>query len=132
MEQYEVLENAILNCLIVKPELFKTTKLSEKHFKKHRRFYKFLKEFYDLFGKIDFSLIKSCSINPSEVMNYVADIIDTTSIPSNFEIYEERLLKFYNQFETIEEINKLNKKLYLREIDIDDFKIELKEIIGEI
>ncbi|MBO7526491.1 MAG: hypothetical protein J6T74_01185 [Clostridia bacterium] len=132
MEQYEVLENAVLNCLIVKPELFKIIKLSEKHFKKHRRFYKFLKEFYDLFGKIDFSLIKSCSINPSEVMNYVADIIDTTSIPSNFELYEERLLKFYNQFEIIEEINKLNKKLYLRDIDIDNFKIELKEIIGEI
>lgn len=132
MDQYEVLESAVLNCLIVKPELFKTIKLNEKHFKKHRRFYKFLKEFYDLFGKIDFSLIKTCSINPNEVMNYVADIIDTTSIPSNFELYEERLLKFYNQFETIEEINKLNKKLYLREIDLDDFKIELKEIIGEI
>lgn len=132
MEQYELLEKAILNCFITSPELIKKTKLSEKHFKKHRRLFIFLKDFYERFGKFDISLMGSVCTNPAEALDYIAEIVDTTSISANFSLYEERLLKLYNNFNEIEEINKLNKKLYLREIDLNDFKIELKEIIGEI
>ena len=131
MEQYKELEEAILNCLIIKPELFKTTKLNEKHFKKHKRFYVFIKKFYDTFGNFDLSLLKSACSNPGEVMDYIADIINTTSVTGNFELYERRLLKLYDNFEEIENIHKLEKRLYFREIDIDEFKKELKQILGE-
>lgn len=131
MDQYEELERAILNCLIIDADLFKKSKLNDKHFKKHRNFYLFIKKYYDTFGKFDIPLLKSTCINPSEAMDYIANIIDTTSIVSNFELYENRLLKYYKNFETIEEIHKLEKKLYSREIDLYEFKKEIKGMLED-
>lgn len=132
MLQYEEIERAILNCLIIKPDLFKNIKVSEKHFKKHRRFYIFIKEYYDTFGKFDISILKSTCKNPSEALDYIAEIIDTTSIVANFDLYQERMLKMYDNFETIEDIHKLEHKLYTREITLDQFKDEIKSILGGI
>lgn len=129
MQQYEEMERAILNCLITKPELFKEIKLSEKHFKKHRRFYIFIKEYYDTFGKFDISLLKSTCKNPGEALDYIVEIIDTTSITAHFDLYQERMLKMYENFEKIEEIHKLERRLYIREIDLDEFKNEIKRIL---
>lgn len=129
MLQYEEIERAILNCLIIQPDLFENIKVNEKHFKKHRRFYTFIKEYYDTFGKFDISLLKSTCKNPGEALDYIAEIIDTTSIVANFDLYQERMLKMYDNFETIEEIHKLERKLYTREIDLDEFKNEIKRIM---
>lgn len=132
MLQYEELERAILNCLIIKPDLFKNIKVCEKHFKKHRRFYVFIKEYYETFGKFDIALLKSTCKNPSEAMDYIAEIIDTTSIVAHFDLYQERLLKYYNNFEKIEDIHKLEQKLYRREIGLDQFEEEIKGILNRI
>ena len=132
MQQYEEMERAILNCLITKPDLFKNIKLNEKHFKKHRRFYTFIKEYYDTFGKFDIPLLKTTCKNPSEAMDYITNIIDTNSITANFELYQERLLQMYKDFEIIEDIHKLEHKLYTREIMLDQFKDEIKTILGRI
>lgn len=129
MEQYELLEKAVLNCFIVKPELLKTTKLIDKHFIKHKRFFNFIKKFYKTFGNLDITLIGSVCTNPKEVIDYLADIIDVTSISSNYELYEQRLLLFYEDYEKIEEIHKLERRLYTREIDLDEFKSEIKRIL---
>ncbi len=132
MKQYELLERSILNCFIVEPELIEKTKLESKHFKKHHRLFNFLKDFYKRFKTFDISLMGSVCTNPSEAIDYIADIIDTISVPSRYSLYEEQLLCMYKDFNTIESINKLTRKLYTREIELDDFKSELKEIIGEI
>ena len=132
MLQYEEIERAILNCLIVEPDLFKNIKVSEKHFKKHRRFYIFIKEYYDTFGKFDISLLKSTCKNPGEALDYIAEIIDTTSIVANFDLYQERMLKMYDNFEKIEDIHKLEHKLYTRAITLDEFKNEIQSILGRI
>lgn len=132
MLQYEEIERAILNCLIIEPDLFKNIKVSEKYFKKHRRFYTFIKEYYDTFGKFDISLLKATCKNPGEALDYIAEIIDTTSIVANFDLYQERMLKMYDNFETIEDIHKLEHKLYTRAITLDEFKDEIKSILGRI
>lgn len=132
MLQYEELERAILNCLIIEPDLFKNIKISEKHFKKHKNFYKFIKQYYDTFGKFDIALLKSTCKNPSEAMDYIAEIVDTTSIVANFDLYQERLLKYYDNFEKIEDIHQLEHKLYTRSITLDEFKDEIKSILGRI
>jgi replicative DNA helicase len=130
MLQYEEIERAILNCLIIEPDLFKNIKVSEKHFKKHRRFYIFIKEYYDTFGKFDISLLKSTCKNPGEALDYIAEIIDTTSIAANFDLYQERMLKMYENFEKIEEIHQLEHKLYTRAVTLDEFKNEIQSILG--
>ena len=132
MLQYEEIERAILNCLIIEPDLFKNIKVSEKYFKKHRRFYIFIKEYYDTFGKFDISLLKTTCKNPSEALNYIAEIIDTTSIVANFDLYQERMLKMYDNFEKIEDIHQLEHKLYTRAITLDEFKNEIQSILGRV
>ena len=131
MLQYEEIERAILNCLIIEPDLFKNIKVNEKYFKKHRRFYIFIKEYYDIFGKFDIPLLKTTCKNPSEALDYIAEIIDTTSIVANFDLYQERMLKMYDNFEKIEDIHQLEHKLYTRAITLDEFANEIKTILGE-
>jgi len=132
MKQYDEMERAILNCLIIEPDLFKNIKVSEKHFKNHKSFYLFLKKYYDTFGRFDIQLLKTTCKNPNEAMNYIADIIDTTSIVANFDLYQERLLKMRTDFEKIEDVHKLEQRLYSREITLEQFEDEFKIIMGRI
>jgi replicative DNA helicase len=132
MLQYEEIERAILNCLIIEPDLFKNIKVSEKYFKKHRRFYIFIKEYYETFGKFDISLLKTTCKNPGEALDYITEIIDTTSIVANFDLYQERMFKMYDNFEKIEDIHQLEHKLYTRAITLDEFKNEIQSILGRI
>lgn len=132
MKQYDEMERAILNCLIIEPDLFKNIKVSEKHFKNHKNFYLFLKKYYDTFGRFDIQLLKTACKNPGEALDYIADIIDTTSIVSNFDLYQERLLQMRTDFEKIEDVHKLEQRLYSREITLEQFDEEFKTIMGRI
>jgi hypothetical protein len=128
---YELLEKAILDSFIIKPELLSTTTLEEKHFKSHRRLFIFLKECYKRFGTLDIKLMASVCPNASDMIDYIADVIDGNTCSSRFKLYQERLLDLYTNFEIIEEVYKLTKKLYIRDIDLEDYKKELKYILGE-
>lgn len=132
MKQYDEMERAILNCLIIEPDLFKNIKVSERHFKNHKNFYLFLKKYYDTFGRFDIQLLKTTCKNPSEAMDYIADIIDTASIVGNFDLYQERLLQMRTDFEKIEDVHKLEQRLYSREITLEQFDEEFKTIMGRI
>ena len=87
--------------------------------------------YYERYKCFDLSLLKSACKNPGVVLNYIADIINTTSILSHFKLYEQRLLQLYEEYYAIDEIHKLEQKLYAREIDLDEFKNELKYIFKE-
>lgn len=131
MKQYEEMERAVLNCFIIKPELLKTTKLTTKHFKKFNNFFNFMKTFYERTGSFDISLMKSACKNPNTALNYIAEIIDTTSVIGHFEDYEKRLLKLFTEYYGVEEVHKLEQKLYMREIDMVEFKNEFLKILGD-
>ena len=131
MEQYEEIEKAVLNCFIMKPELLKSTKLTTKHFKKFNNFFNFMKSFYERTGSFDISLMKTACKNPSLAIDYIAEIIDTTSILGHFEDYEKRLLKLFTEYYGVEEIHKLEQRLYSREIDLGEFKTEILKILGD-
>lgn len=130
MDQYEILERAVLNCFLMKPELLKETKLKERHFKKHRRFFSFINNFYNNFGNLDISLMSSVCIEPAKVFNYIGNIIDTNSVSSRFNLYENQMLLFYQDFNAIIEIHELEKKLYARKISLEEFTEEFNKIIG--
>ena len=92
----------------------------------------FLKKYYDTFGRFDIQLLKTACKNPGEALDYIADIIDTTSIVSNFDLYQERLLQMRTDFEKIEDVHKLEQRLYSREITLEQFDEEFKTIMGRI
>lgn len=128
---YELLEKAILDSFIIKPELLKTTTLEEKHFKSHRRLFIFLRECYKRFGTLDIKLMASVCPNASDMIDYVADIIDGDNCSARFELYQERLIDLYQDYETIEGVYNLAKKLYIRDISLEEFKKEIKTLLGE-
>ena len=131
---YNLLEKAILDCIINKPELLKDTKLEEKYFKKYKRLFRFVKVCYEKFGSLDITLMKSvCPTdeNASDLIDYVANVIDANHYSARYEQYETRLLEMYEDYETIEELYKLTKRLYIRDINLDQYKTLMKNILGE-
>lgn len=131
MNQYKEMENAIINCFVIKPELLKTTKLTTKHFKTHGNLFNLIKSIYDETGTFDMALLYSKCRNKGKAMDYMADIIDTSSISGNYKAYESRLLKLYGEYYAVNEIHKLEQKLYDREIDLDYFIKQIKEMLGD-
>lgn len=130
MDQYVVLEKAVLNCFIVNPDLMKQTKLGAKHFKKYHNLFNVFVELYKRFETIDVSLLQSVCKNPEKVVDYIAEVIDTGSVASRYKIYEKRLLQLYLEYNGVEEIHKLSRKLFSREIDLKTFKAQLDELYG--
>lgn len=131
MNGYELLEQAVLDCLIINPELMKNTKLEDKYFKKNKRLWLFIKECYKRFGTLDISLMASVCPNASDMIDYVADVIDGNHYSARFNLYQDQLINLYEDFEAIDEIYKLSKKLYIRDIKLEDFKKEIKRLIGD-
>jgi len=129
-KSYEIIEKAVLDAMICKPELIKNTKLEDKHFKNHRRLWLFIKECYKRFGMIDVPTMARICPNESEMIDYIADIMDTGSSYVRFSTYEDFLIELYEDFEEIEQIYSLAKKLYIRDIKLEEFKKEIKELIG--
>lgn len=130
MDQYEVLERACLNCYYVKPELMATKRLGARHFKKYHGLYNVFEQMYKDVQTIDFTLLKSMCKETGKVLDYIADITDTTSVTGNYKIYERRLLKLYLEHDGIEAIHKLEEELYTRKIDLATFKAKVDEICG--
>lgn len=128
---YEELEKAILDCFICKPELMKISKLEDKHFKFQFRLYSFLKQCYQRFGTLDYTTMTSVCPNKSDLVDYIADTIDNKHESPRYSLYEQRLLEMYENFELIEDIYKLAEKLYIRDIKIEEFKKEIKTLLGD-
>lgn len=130
-KSYEIIEKAVLDAMICKPDLIKDTKLEDKHFKNHRRLWLFIKECYQRYRMIDVPTMARICPNDSELIDYIADIMDTGCSYVRFSYYQDFLLELYEDFEVIEKIYALSKKLYIRDIKLNDFKKEIKELIGD-
>lgn len=130
-KSYELIEKAILESIIIDSDLMKELKLDDKHFKSQKRLWLFIKECYKRNGFIDIPSMARICPNASDMIDYVADIISTGTKTVRFNEYQDYLLELYDDFEKIEEIYKLAKKLYIRDIGLDEFKKEIKEFISD-
>lgn len=129
-KSYELIEKAILESIIIDSDLMKELKLDDKYFKNHKRLWLFIKECYKRNGFIDIPSMARICPNASDMIDYVADIISTGTRTARFNEYQDYLLDLYEDYEVIEKIYVLSKKLYIRDIKLDEFKKELKELIG--
>lgn len=130
-KSYEIIERAILESIIIDSDLMKKLKLEDKHFKNHKRLWLFVKECYKRNGFIDIPSMARVCPNAADMIDYVADIISTGTKTARFEEYQQFIIDLYDDFEVIEKIYALSKKLYIRDIKLDDFKKEIKELIGD-
>ena len=130
-KSYDLLEKAILESFIINPDLMKTTKIEEKHFKYNKRLFTFINKCYQRFGTLDIPLMASVCPNASDMIDYIADVISGDTCYVRCKQYEEQLINLYDDFELIENIYNLAKKLYIRDIKIEEFKKEIKTLLGD-
>ena len=135
MNKYTDLELNVLSCLLIKPELMEKLRLEDKHFIKQQRLWQFMKSFYSKFKTFDSALMISVCQDKFQIIEYVMWLLELNPTPSNFEKYQERLIEMYEEEQQdkikIQKIYNLSNELYVRKINLDDFKNELKRIIGD-
>lgn len=129
------LELNILSCLLLKPELMKEIIVEDKHFVKHPRLWRYMKAFYKKFGTFDVQLMFAVSKDKWHIVNYMEMLVDIDTNISNFKKYEELLIELYNEDqaekEKIELIYSYATDLYVRNINLEQFKEKIKNIIEE-
>lgn len=132
---YIDLEISILSCLLQKPELMEDTILEDKYFTKHKKIWLFMKAFYKRFNNFDITLMLSISKNKYRISEYICWLSEQEPAPSLFKQYEQQLIDLYNESEKekliINKIYELSNDLYVRNININEFKNKLEKIYME-
>lgn len=132
MNRLADLELCIMSCLLIKPELMKKIKFEDKHVKRYKRLWEFMKIFYERFGNFDIQLMYSLSKSKSDFEEYILKIADIEVNPTNFFHYQERLIEEYNESIKdefiIEGVYRLANELYVRSIGTKDFKDKINKI----
>lgn len=135
MNNYIDLEISILSCLLQKPELMEDTILEDKYFTKHKKIWLFMKAFYKRFNNFDITLMLSISKNKYRISEYICWLAEQEPAPSLFKQYEQQLIDLYNESEKekliINKIYELSNDLYVRNININEFKNKLEKIYME-
>ena len=126
------LELNVLSCLLIKPDLMKKVRLEDKHFKKHQRTWQFMKSFYKKFGNFDVQLMYAVCKNKYHLIEYMIQIIEIEPTYSNFDKYQDMLIKQYEETKKDkyikEQIYVLANDLYVGNIKVNEFKGKVQEI----
>lgn len=135
MNKYNDLELSILSCVLQKPELMDKIILEDKHFIKHRKIWNFMKAFYKKFKTFDLTLMVAISKNKIRTIEYMAWIMEKEPAPSLFYLYQEQLIKMYNQNKKdkwiINKIFDCANELYVGVIELEEFEKTIKKIYKE-
>lgn len=132
MDKYNDLELSILGCFLEKPKLLETTKLENKHFKKHYKIFIFFKAVYKKFGSLDLNIMYSISKNKYRIVEYIVWISEYFGFPSLYETYEKQLIELYEEDKKdkyiIEKVYELANDLLARNIEVEDFRCIVDKI----
>ena len=135
IENAKDLEYCILSCILINPELMEKVTLEDKYFTRSNRMWQFMKAFYQKFKNFDINLMYSVCKDKYQIITMVEILLDYDAIPSNFEKYQKQLAELYDE-ENYEKmmINKIFEKaneLYVRNININDFKKYIDELYNK-
>ena len=129
------LELCILSCLLLKPELMQEIIVEDKHFVNHQKLWHYMKAFYKKFGTFDVQLMFATSNNKWYIVNFLETLLDIDVSVSNFKKYQDLLIELYNEEEgtkeKIELIYKYANDLYVRNINLNEFKEKINKVLGE-
>lgn len=133
MKKYKNLELTVLSCIMQKPELMQGTILKDEYFINYKRIWIFMRSFYEKYESLDFNLMFAVVKDKENFLNTMIELYDFELLPHNFKKYEQALIEAYNQNEedvkTIERIYNLATQLYVRKIDLKEFKDKMNDVI---
>lgn len=129
---FVILEQAILSCLLQKPELTEKLILEPKHFTKHKSTYLFMKSFYNKFKNYDFILMSTVCVDKWNLINDITDLLQIVPTTVNFGEYQQQLIALHEGDEIeknkIKQIVNLAIELKAREITTEEFKRKVENI----
>lgn len=132
MNSYYDLEINVLSCFLQKPELMQQTTLEDKHFIKNQRVWQFMKAFYAKFQTFDLILMYQVCKDKYKIIEYLTWLLQVEPIVSNFEKYEQMLIRTYEENKKdkwiVEKIYSSANELYVGNINLNDFKNKIKKI----
>lgn len=130
-ELYADLEETILACLLIKPELIEELKVEEKHFTKFGYVLTFFKKFYTKHRCLDISLMFSVLKGSSEMklLDIITYLLDIFALPTHFEEYQRELITNFEKNKKKEwVVTKIYDKasdLYMGNMELDKFYEDL-------
>ena len=132
MNKYNDLEMSIISCFLQEPDLIKKIDGKEKYFIKHKKLILFLKAIYNKFQCFDINLMCNICKNEYKLMDYIIWLVQLEPIPSHIDYYIQELEELRTELKKDkwirEKIYYLASELLVKNIDIDDFNIQLQEI----
>lgn len=129
------IELNILCCLICNPKLMEKIRIEDKHFRRHKRMWAFMKAFYNKFHTFDTHLMVSVASDKRQVVEYTSLVLYADPIPSHFDLYQDRLIEIYEENEKdkwiIKKVYDLANDLLVRHITVQDFKEGFDKICSD-
>ena len=133
MNKYNNLEMSILSCILLKPELMEQVIFEDKHIVSRQRLWQFMKAFYNRYKTFDIQLMYSICKDKWQIVQNIIQLLDYEPSPSLFDTYQKQLIDLYNEGQEnkikIDKIYKLANELYVRNITIEEFKKNIKEVL---
>lgn len=128
------LEEAILSCLLQKPELVNKLIVDEDDFNKYPKQFKFFRNFYDKFGNLDLVLManKIRFEDRHRLIDVVDKLIDFEPSPSCFRLYQEALLEYNKECQKEILENKAKEKIIKKIVELNDKNESLESWFEEI
>ena len=133
-EIYGDVEETILACLLLKPELINKLKVSEKDFTKFNSTLTFFKEFYAKYKNLDISIMFSVLKGNAEMqmLDMITYLSEIFVLPTHFNEYQERLLDRNAQTKKEKwlsgKIYEKATKMYMGNISLNDFYKEIESL----
>ena len=132
MNKYNDLEMSIISCFLQKPELIKKIINKEHYFIKHKKLILFLKAVYKKFGYVDFNIMFAVCKNETKLLDYIELLVQLEPCPSHIDEYFRQLEELRSELKKDkwirEKIYSLASELYVKNIDLQDFKDKLNKI----
>ena len=133
MNKYNNLEMSILSCILLKPELMEQVIFEDKHIVSRQRLWQFMKAFYNRYKTFDIQLMYSICKDKWQIVQNIIQLLDYEPSPSLFDTYQKQLIDLYNEGQEnkikIDKVYKLANELYVRNITIEEFKKNIKEVL---
>lgn len=136
-EIYGDIEESLLACLLINPDLMSELKVEEKHFTKYGYIFTFFKEFYAKHRNLDITLMFSIVKSSSEMvlMDAITYLLEIFVIPTHFQEYQDKLIEKYCTSKKEEWLRKKiyekATKLYVGSINLETFNFEIKKLYNQ-
>lgn len=128
------LEEAIISCLLQKPELVNKLIVDDTDFNNYPKQFKFFQNFYERFGCLDLVLMVN-KIKPADrhkIIDIYDKLIDFEPSPSCFRLYQEALLEYNMEHKKELFENQIKEKIIKTMSELNSNNAELSTWFDEI